>query len=149
MRKYFLLSAVALLAATSANATTDYAEVTARATIEVAGTFSCTDLDFGTLVFKQGNEAFNYGVDGYFGTGTYTHKDLISASNISFNCELPLGIYNAAITDITLKNENSDELTLNLLLGMANSFWYEPFLEIPANIQPGTYTGTFTITLTY
>ena len=33
MRKYFLLGAVALMAATSANATTDYAEVTARATI--------------------------------------------------------------------------------------------------------------------
>ncbi|MBE6450399.1 MAG: hypothetical protein E7016_00350 [Alphaproteobacteria bacterium] len=145
MRKYFLLSAVALLAATSANAGTDYAEVTAKATIQVASKFTCSDLDFGTLVFKQGNEAFNYGIDGYF-SATNTHKDLISASGISFSCEMPKNPQ-VEVADITLKNENSDELTLNLMLGMTNEFYYEPQLKIPANVQPGTYTGTFTITI--
>ena len=36
MRKYFLLSALALMISGTANATTDYAEVTAKSTIEVA-----------------------------------------------------------------------------------------------------------------
>jgi len=55
MRKYFLLSAIALLAATNVNATTDYAEVTARAKIEVANTFECDDVDWGTIVVKAEN----------------------------------------------------------------------------------------------
>ena len=55
MRKYFLLGATVLLAVNTANATTDYAEVTAKATIEVARQFECTDFDFGTIVIKENN----------------------------------------------------------------------------------------------
>jgi len=58
MRKYFLLSAVALLATSTANATTDYAEVTAKATIEVATEFTCDEINWGTIVVKANNPDF-------------------------------------------------------------------------------------------
>ncbi|MBQ2810792.1 MAG: hypothetical protein IJF12_01340 [Alphaproteobacteria bacterium] len=147
MRKYFLLSAVALMAATSANATTDYAEVTAKATIEVATKHSCSNLDFGTLVLKQGNKAFNYGHAGPSWDASTSHEDLISASGISFSCELPVGFGGQEeYKGIILKNKNSDELMLNLIVSNSGEFFYSAALEIPAEVKAGEYTGSFIMT---
>ncbi|MBE6451778.1 MAG: hypothetical protein E7016_07465 [Alphaproteobacteria bacterium] len=154
MRKYFLLSAVALLATSTANATTDYAEVTAKATIEVAGTFSCSPINYGTIVVKQGNEAFV--IDEY---GTSTSDDLISAGNSSVHsmCSSdsePEDYYlaeNQTFDDVVLTNKNGDIITLiNVHAGAessASSIYVS--LKIPADVKAGDYTGSFTVTKTY
>ena len=148
MRKYFLLSAVALLATSTANATTDYAEVTAKATIEVAGTFTCDPIDYGTIVVKQGNEEFTI-----YQSGESSSNDLISISGVSGGyCELSTdGVFmeDKELDDVVLKNENGDTITLIDLWmeGGSNSILHT--LEIPADVKPGDYTGSFTITQTY
>ena len=148
MRKYFLLSAVALLVTTSANATTDYAEVTARATIEVANTMECSDWNWGTIVVKQKNAEFTIDSD-----GTTESKDVISYDNggqdslvtcTSSNTLLwPDGL---ALSDITLTS-GSNKITIK------NVYAYLSFingtLSIPANVKAGEYTGSFTVTHTY
>ncbi|MBE6451503.1 MAG: hypothetical protein E7016_06035 [Alphaproteobacteria bacterium] len=55
MRKYFLLSAVALMAASTANATEGASNLTASATIITPTDVMCTPIDFGTLYFKTTN----------------------------------------------------------------------------------------------
>ena len=159
MRKYFLISAVALMAATSANATTDYAEVTAKATIEVAGTISCTDLDFGTIVVKQNN------ADSIVNTfvGTDENEDFISASSktgdiISVSGASPAHCsytddYHTSSgidipTSVTLSGSNGS-MTATLKMSDESWFYIEGTLTIPAHVKAGEYTGTFTVTATY
>ena len=155
MRKYFLTTAVALLATSTANATTDYAEVTAKATIEVAGTFSCDDFDFGTIVVKQNNEAFT------MSEGEGDSPDLLSSEGSwVFMCygedlsASKLGGYNL-VHRITLKNDNGDTLSASAYvedcddLGDGYGCYYLPQLNIPAHVKAGEYTGSFTITATY
>jgi len=135
MRKYFLLSAVALLATSTANATTDYAEVTAKATIEVAGTFDCPEIDFGKIVVKQNNaesRVYEGGPEG----------DIISVEK---NPELLQCTFNSEKIDLvahmSLTNPEAPGkvITLNYEGGYT--------LIIPANITAGEYTGTTTMTV--
>ncbi|MBE6451846.1 MAG: hypothetical protein E7016_07820 [Alphaproteobacteria bacterium] len=148
MRKYFLLSAVALLATSTANATTDYAEVTARAEIQVAGTFECDDIDYGTIVVKQNNkEALIYSL------GTLP-EDIISISNKNaslISCSVPTSEFNSdiEISDVTLKNEQGDVITLTSIRTESATTNIYSKLLIPNNVKPGEYTGSFTLTYTY
>ncbi|MBQ2811199.1 MAG: DUF4402 domain-containing protein [Alphaproteobacteria bacterium] len=147
MRKYFLISAVALLAATNANAAPDYAEVTAKATIEVAGTFECTDMDFGTIVVKQNNKETtlveNLSESKSMG---YNVDDIISISGEGYSrCTTNSSILNVSEPNITLSNASNDKLSLSVedvggFLGGT--------LIIPANVKAGEYTGSFTVTVT-
>jgi len=153
MRKYFLLSAVALMAATTANATTDYAEVTAKATIEVAGTFSCSDMNFGTIVVKQQNAetTISYG-EGLENT-RYDKTSILSVTNVSNSLCSTL-----TTEDTGVSFPESIELTAN---GKSTKLIYYPemdieyapsfygILKIPAQVQAGEYTGSFTVTHTY
>ncbi|MBE6451381.1 MAG: hypothetical protein E7016_05400 [Alphaproteobacteria bacterium] len=145
MRKYFLLSAVALLSISTANATTDYAEVTARATIEVAGTFECDDIDFGTIVVKQNNGGMVVGDPLIEGTIGSASPDFISAtgSPYSFCTVLPQDTQEYRTL---LKNSNGDSLSLVTMVD--NSSVYSE-LTIPAKVKAGEYTGAFTVTVTY
>jgi len=147
MRKYFLLSAVALLVATSANATTDYAEVTAKATIEVATKFSCDNIDYGTIVVKQNNSPFV--IDAELGVVDDTN------SLISWSGDTGItGVSTCGITfdddfneNVTLKNNNGDKITLSVYSRYDDSFLISA-LRIPAQVKPGEYTGSFTVTVT-
>ena len=158
MRKYFLISAVALLATTTANATTDYAEVTAKATIEVAGTFECYDIDFGTIVVKQNNEEFIIDWE-----GKSSSDNLISVSELQPGVTLCSDYWedpelgdmvddhyfpdNLTLDDVILKNTNGDTLTLVNMRTENYSIYTD--LKIPAKVKPGDYTGTFTVSHTY
>ncbi|MBQ8870868.1 MAG: DUF4402 domain-containing protein [Alphaproteobacteria bacterium] len=159
MRKYFLLSAVAILAATNVNATTDYAEVTAKATIEVAGTFECSDLDFGTIVVKQGNAesivtAFmSYDENEDFIQASSKSGDIISVSGASTaSCgyiddyHTPSGV--DIPTSVTLIGNNGS-MTAALKMSDESWFYIDGTLTIPANVKAGEYTGSFTVTATY
>ena len=144
MRKYFLLSAVALLVTSTANATTDYAEVTAKASIEVAGTMNCSDLDFGTIVVKQNNAISTYDSS----TGETT-GDILSITNddtYKISCDDPIDETYKFISSLELSSPGkTKKLTVNLI----NGDEIYAMLTIPANIEAGEYTNSFTITRTY
>ena len=147
MRKYFLLSAVALLATSTANATTDYAEVTAKATIEVAGTFTCGDINWGTIVVKQNNKE-TY-IDLLIETSSEAGPDVLSYEPISEGgsyCDLSQSAHYEYDKDITLTSDEGNTMTASVYnegekLGGK--------LNIPANVKAGDYTGSFTVTATY
>jgi len=155
MRKYFLLSAVALMAATSANATTDYAEVTAKATIEVANTVSCTDLDFGTIVVKSGNKDSSVIADGYlYGNDSLRFTgDILSVSGKGYSeCNFIEGSAYVMVSDSvtvqqsTILNDGKGN-SMSLTLGDDGSGRvYGTLLTVPAEVVAGEYTGTFSVT---
>ncbi|MBQ8870899.1 MAG: hypothetical protein IJ019_05940 [Alphaproteobacteria bacterium] len=57
MRKYFLLSAVAILMTNTATAETDYANVMVSATLTKASAITCSNLNFGNIIYKDGTGA--------------------------------------------------------------------------------------------
>ena len=154
MRKYFLLSAVALLAATSANATTDYAEITAKATIEVANKYTCSELNFGTIVLKQDNQdsILTLDTDSLLGVASTTTGDILSVSGDLSLPECDGNISNEfpvdpSIPAIKLTDDAGQELTVSDLGvngGEANIT--KATLFIPAGTRKGVFTGTFTLT---
>ncbi|MBE6450728.1 MAG: hypothetical protein E7016_02055 [Alphaproteobacteria bacterium] len=153
MRKYFLLSAVALLAATSANATTDYAEVTARATIEVAGKISCTDMNFGTIVVKKDNAESVVDMNYIFNDESYwdvsTQGDIISITGYDLTkCEngfLAMGdpYHPEFPSEITLSNGTSKITVTDVYYDGEKVSSAK--LHIPAKVTGGEYTTSFTI----
>ena len=139
MRKYFLLSAVALLATSTANATTDYAEVTARATIEVAGTFDCPEIDFGTIVVKQNNSEITI-YDSDTDPNHSSYDDFISMSKD------PTGLqctYNSNKVDMIGVYIDLQGTKGGAPLNLTYNTGYQ--LVIPDNVTPDVYTGTTTI----
>ncbi|MBQ2810611.1 MAG: hypothetical protein IJF12_00400 [Alphaproteobacteria bacterium] len=158
MRKYFLLSAVALMLTTTANATTDYAEVTAKATIEVASEITCDELDWGTIVVKANNPEFTLSTDTIAGDAE-DMPSIISVSGYSLDgkCYKDGVIFDSygpddiipmtfSTTSTTLKNANGDEL--GLALSWEADHIYST-LTIPANVKAGEYTSSFTATFIY
>ncbi|MBE6451838.1 MAG: hypothetical protein E7016_07780 [Alphaproteobacteria bacterium] len=145
MRKYFLLSAVALLATSTANATTDYAEVTAKATIEVANIFECGDIDWGTIVVKQNNEPMTLRYA--YGAGVVsTSNDFISANGkkITSSCtDMPTTSDVYVTTELTSNEGNK----LSLSARLDDGGTLETELTIPAKVPAGEYTGSFTVTI--
>ncbi|MBQ2810547.1 MAG: DUF4402 domain-containing protein [Alphaproteobacteria bacterium] len=161
MRKYFLLSAVVLLVTGTANATTDYAEVTAKATIEVASQMNCYGMDFGTIVVKKDNAESTVTV--YVGEAPNdqmyynTTGDILSVSGSP-----------AAGVCISENGSNSEKLSFNIPSsvvltgdnGTMNASLSQGFssggmiiihgtLTIPPSVKAGDYTGSFTVTATY
>jgi len=160
MRKYFLLSVAALMISGTANATTDYAEVTAKATIEVASQISCGNIDFGTIVVKQGNEAFDIDLNG--DVVDDEAGDVIKSPGrvASATCHIATGniVSYEVPGSVTLygkKSNNSKTLAVSLGIqegGDGVSIYdlvIEPDLTVPADIVSDEYEGAFTLTVTY
>ncbi|MBE6450662.1 MAG: hypothetical protein E7016_01715 [Alphaproteobacteria bacterium] len=144
MRKYFLLSAVALLATSTANATTDYAEVTAKATIEVATEFTCDEINWGTIVVKANNPDFTLYTD------SLETPEILSITDYNLNgtCYKNGTPYNGEFEgSTTLKNANGDEL--GTYASWTTDYPFHSVLSIPANVKAGEYTGAFTVSVTY
>ena len=139
MGKYFLLSAVALMLTSNANATTDYAEVTAKATIEVAEQFECDEIDFGTIVVKQGNEEFTIG-DISTGGDVSHIDDIISwrGGNTYAYCT---GMNTEDIERFTTELTNAAGDTISLIIESSDGNALQSDITIPANVEAGEYTG--------
>ena len=146
MRKYFLLSAVALLVTTSANATTDYAEVTAKATIEVANEFSCDEINYGTIVVKQGNESFTIG-DLSTGGDVSHIDDIISWKGTANTSAYCTGMNTEDMERFTTELTNAAGDTISLIIESGGGSRLSSDITIPADVQPGEYTGSFTLTV--
>ncbi|MBQ8870809.1 MAG: DUF4402 domain-containing protein [Alphaproteobacteria bacterium] len=151
MRKYFLLSAAALMISSTANATTDYAEVTAKATIQVANTVSCGELDWGTIVIKDGNEEITIDVD-YDGYMSYDSDNIISISGNGYTTctgytEVGSGGIDLESNAIYLSATGTNKkLTFTPTIdGTGNSSGLGGKLTIPADVDSGEYSATFTL----
>ncbi|MBQ8870824.1 MAG: hypothetical protein IJ019_05560 [Alphaproteobacteria bacterium] len=159
MRKYFLLGAVALMISGTANATTDYAEVTAKATIEVANTMICDYLDYGNIVVKAHNPKSYVYNDGTFTEGVLSVPETEGFTISCVTTQQAMGnIENISFpSSVTLKGTTSDTpLTLTGLSAYDEGqmetwmFYFSDFtLEIPAGVKADTYTGSFTVSYTY
>ncbi|MBQ2811056.1 MAG: DUF4402 domain-containing protein [Alphaproteobacteria bacterium] len=163
MRKYFLLSAVALLAASTANATTDYAEVTAKATIEVANTFTCSELNFGTIVMKQNNaESYLWLLHDGSSIDYDLDVDVISATDYSTaTCSFD-SVISERVTlpdSIQLTGVNTSEKLTVDSFGYAtsggepdvsfNKLHIGAMLHIPSKVTADEYIGSFTVSVVY
>ncbi|MBQ8870910.1 MAG: DUF4402 domain-containing protein [Alphaproteobacteria bacterium] len=159
MRKYFLLGAVALLAASNANATTDYAEVTAKATIQVASSATCDILNFGTIVVKQGNEDSTVTLDSDDYSKPIITGDILSVSGANVPAcsfgdgtgELTGG--NSLPTSLTLTGDKTGETMTVTNFEMYDesdySYYILATLNIPAGVAADVYTGSFTVYRAY
>ncbi|MBQ2810604.1 MAG: DUF4402 domain-containing protein [Alphaproteobacteria bacterium] len=157
MRKYFLLSAVALLATSTANATTDYAEVTAKATIEVAGTLTCSNIDFGTIVVKQNNGDSTVIMEASSWDNTSeisTTGDILSVDGATSSVcdEFPGGYHFSDAVGVDYPSTielfaAGKTKTLTLDLSDDDNWGMGGTLHIPSKIEAGDYVGTFTLTV--
>ena len=153
MRKYFLLSAAAMLMSTTANATTDYAEVTAKATIEVARQFECTDFDFGTIVIKENNPettvVIGDGFEEYDESIILDLKDASPSSVINYGTNPGESLGNMDATEIILRASGSSKvLTAEVMYGESDTVM-DGILTIPADVESGEYSGTTTVKIIY
>ena len=137
----------------TSNATTDHAEVTAKATIQVAGVLKCDDLNFGTIVVKQNNGISTVTTDDAANTFT---GDIISVTGEGLGygyCSDPddaenFGLEITLSTDtVELTNETGQKMTASVSNGNGSMIFGT--LTIPANVTAGTYTGSYTVTRTY
>ena len=154
MRKYFLLGAVAMLATSTANATTDYAEVTAKATIEVASGDLCPGSLTRGFVIKQNNSEIIANATDRYGAVSSSSSDLISISETDMSSNGEGFLYCDFVTDnitvpdsVPLKN-GEKSIIFRPEADMDSGTIYGSY-TIPANITSGDYIGTFTVTQTY
>ncbi|MBQ2810926.1 MAG: hypothetical protein IJF12_02020 [Alphaproteobacteria bacterium] len=79
MRKYFLLSAVAMLVATNVNAATNVnGNVEIQAKIEHVNQITCSPLNFGTIYIKSNNALSTISLDG---SNYTTTGDVVTVQN--------------------------------------------------------------------
>ena len=165
MRKYFLLSAVALLTATNANATTDYAEVTAKATIEVANQMECSDWDLGTIVIKSNNPTTTITTDTI--TLDYDSDIILSISNgtNSYSLVCYVSDYTGNYSNITVGvpnaikltgKTNGDQIIINNITSDAHDdasggieLAINGTFNIPASVKADDYESVFTVNMVY
>ena len=153
MRKYFLLSAVAILAATNVNATTDYAEITAEATVSVAKVLQCASytLNMGTFTIKEGNNPIDIMAmdtsSPYYDSSDIINFDIPETSYIS--------CYDVDFSSDYATFPNRIDLTGTTHKQTIQAYLYASGSEVrgmpifPADVKADTYTGSFTITYTY
>ncbi|MBE6451454.1 MAG: hypothetical protein E7016_05780 [Alphaproteobacteria bacterium] len=143
MSKYFVLILAFMLASTNVNATTDYAEVTAKATIEIAEVIQCPvdKISFGVITVKLNNTSSTVTIGD--GQTTFT-GDVISVSGEkAANCgNVDLNWNNVAVT---ITNEEDDALIINNFK-VDSSYNIGGTLHIPPQAGAGSYTGTFMVT---
>ncbi|MBE6451182.1 MAG: hypothetical protein E7016_04375 [Alphaproteobacteria bacterium] len=155
MRKYFLLSAVALMVATNVNAATDYATGTleTKANIIHHTKISCDALDFGTIAVPENNGEGTIKLLPEDGGELYTTGDILHLNGAKLgHCggvvfEDGDNYINELTGDVSLRNpDTEDELILTTYYDASyTSLYIGGILEIPANIEIGEYTGSIEI----
>ncbi|MBE6450653.1 MAG: hypothetical protein E7016_01665 [Alphaproteobacteria bacterium] len=159
MRKYFLLSAVALMISVITNKT--YADAMGNATVNVEAfimdtyEFNC-DAEFGTILRSasaQGEQTIQ--VDQYSGETTLSDGISLPYDNTRFECRFPSGFSYFSEdkqVDFTLYGEDTGEGSPTL----SGEIWIGDgseniggILTIPASAPSGAYSGTVTFSVTF
>ncbi|MBQ8869780.1 MAG: hypothetical protein IJ019_00205 [Alphaproteobacteria bacterium] len=142
MRKYFLTSAVALLAASNVIAAS-YAEVTANAEVTFAVKSNCSNLEFGNIILDLDTINNNLGATITIDENGYTASEGVlrvvdyQISTCDFeNVEVP--------ESITLY-DGEKELGVSLTVLGANSEKIGGTFSFDESVQEGNYTGKFTV----
>jgi len=151
MRKYFLLSAVALLATSNANAEFSdgqyYGIITANASIVNATKVTCTDLDFGRIVLDN-QRTTDTTIEISPTNGKITSSDsVISVTNYKMgNCN-PISVEGmGGEIVIDLKNEHGDTINAEIT-GFEKNIG--GILTIPSDAKDGDYSGSYTVIYFY
>ncbi|MBE6451830.1 MAG: hypothetical protein E7016_07740 [Alphaproteobacteria bacterium] len=162
MRKYFLLSAAAILAANTANAATAAGVATVQVSAEVTpvSTVSCTELKFGNILLESDWTSFVIDTDRGCGAQCGTDViDVIGHQNASCTFStVNVDDYNDATVSVpsgvTLSGDNGRTLTVgiepfggNEIMGTIDED-VEVFDGGPSGIF-GKYSGSFIATLVY
>ncbi|MBE6451270.1 MAG: DUF4402 domain-containing protein [Alphaproteobacteria bacterium] len=151
MRKYFLLSAVALLAATNVNATYQAQdELVVNAEVAYAVDLNCSALDFGKIIMKV-NPTQDSTVTIFDGVDGFTGDILDVQGGNQATCDsdkMNSTIGTAEDTSVVLSHESTaDKLSATITQTYDN--WFGGTLTIPAGSPSGKYTGTTTVTVTF
>ena len=157
MRKYFLISAVAILAATNANADMQYAEINTNVTIRYVDAFECSDLEWGILTLKKNHGEIivhgdgsvdgdkvgllDFGNGGAFSNCSYIGSEYIGPEN--FNLPETVQLTGADSNNNISMKDIQTAFDGDYILIISGS------LYIPADAEADTYNGTFTISVTY
>ncbi|MBE6450949.1 MAG: DUF4402 domain-containing protein [Alphaproteobacteria bacterium] len=154
MRKYFLLSAVAMLMATNANADAVLGTFSATAQIERYNEITCTPLNFGTILYAANatdsvaitidelNDIYING-DNVKQTGEHSRAEC-SVANLTMENSVTI-IPNEEIFSLT------DDLALqDITFAQSDGLLFiGGTLTIEPNVFSGTYTGTVGFTAIY
>ncbi|MBE6451099.1 MAG: DUF4402 domain-containing protein [Alphaproteobacteria bacterium] len=160
MRKHFITTIVALFTATNVNATQSFSgTLTVSATVERTTSMTCEPLNFGTILLPAGSEGqvlvntdnttdVNYAISvtgastGYcsFGENSDEITDLFDGIDLS---DEPFYLSD--------NRDSSSSVYVKSLLyeSSGNGFLIGGVLYIGENVPSGTYTGSFTVTITY
>ncbi|MBE6451664.1 MAG: hypothetical protein E7016_06865 [Alphaproteobacteria bacterium] len=157
MRKYFLLSAVALLATSTANAAMRVATTTIQSDAVIMDTVNVTcNVDFGAII-RNLNSTGEQSVtlQGYDGAANATYSDGITGGYIKPNLDCTLADVNATVfleannSDITLSGQddgNKDyNLSAHLYIEDGSNTVTQATLTIPESTPAGNYRGTITV----
>ena len=166
MRKYFLISTVALMTATNVNAIADSGTVQVKAQVNMVNTMSCSAMDFGTIYLKAGNAFSTLSFDDTF--WVETTGDIISYSQPTPSTCTLSGEYDSVGYDLHILGSNGlnivelnggtgeedgesgmsawiDEIGAQVSTSSGLSMDLYGKLNIPANFTGGSLTGSFTV----
>ena len=143
MKKYFLSMCFVFLTISNVNSATDYAEVTARASIQVAEVVECENpiMNFGSLAVKANNEESSVALGA---NSTTQNGDVVAVNNASTATCSNQELNWEAVGDVTLTNNNGKTVTITDIGVDANNN-VTGNLIIPKNADSGEYVGTFTV----
>ena len=151
MRKYFLLSTIALLAATNVNAA-NYAqdELVVNAEVAYAVDLNCSALDFGKIIMKV-NSTQDSTVTIFDDVDGFTGDILDVQDGAQAVCEDVSGEGHMGTiedTSVVLSHESTED-QLSATITQTYDLWLGGTLTIPAGSPSGKYTGTVTVTSTW
>ncbi|MBE6451275.1 MAG: hypothetical protein E7016_04855 [Alphaproteobacteria bacterium] len=151
MRKYFLLSAVALMVATNVNAES-YVQgsITAEARLVSATGLDCSDLNFGTIVTKANRTQVSRVITD-LDTNEFT-GDIIDVINPGYGAYCQIDGSDATPsfeTQRIMLYHESGSGYVNLKIETGADYYLRGELSIPQTAPDGLYTGTVTVVATY
>ncbi|MBE6451360.1 MAG: hypothetical protein E7016_05290 [Alphaproteobacteria bacterium] len=158
MRKYFLTTAVALLATSTANAEALNSTVQVNAKVEYVTDMTCTPLNFGTIYLKSGNSKSTLDLEFMGTTGNIVEVTGASVGKCNFN---PVydddGVYVNPNYIISGLMEELDRLSLydngedivayvdNIRVHGDGNIYAQ--LTIEGDVPAQSYSGSFSITV--
>ncbi|MBE6451768.1 MAG: DUF4402 domain-containing protein [Alphaproteobacteria bacterium] len=156
MKKYFLISAVAILAATNVNAAQyqGYATLTAGAEIKRANEITCTVLNFGTIIVKEDE----YGEVYWNSDETIGYSGgVVSVDGAELaECSVPMGDdYTLTLDQSTLQFDEilvcseDEKCLLAEIEAVGVDGKIGGFLHIDSDTPAGSYVGNVTVTTIY
>ena len=147
MRKYFLLTATALLSATNVMAESNaYSELSVNATIAHANEITCSDVNFGTIYLKANHGDLVVDLVDDLVLESNSSDYVSSTDTASAYCELNEDsemLFSSETVTLSAEGE-SKVLTFKPEQWSRSSI--NGTLSIPADVTPTSYTGSFEVT---